>query len=266
MEPHFTGTAKADQHEEELTYDGSELLRLLLIQTIVAMANTQGGRIVLHGGAAGKRGLDSAALETLVGRYVDPRLQGLEIAHAPDESLVVTVPDSPRKPHVIVESGLYQHDGETRHAFHRGQIWVRQSSGNAEATAKDLQRILFDAAGTLLERIGAQVRAPGFVLREEDALAQPVRLVADPAAPLVRADLDAVYPLTRQKLCDEFHKGYSWISAAMRKLGVEKSDELSYADRNSVGHPTRWRYAESVRDLLRERLRREPEWDPIHSD
>lgn len=259
-------TAEADEYEEVLTYDGSELPRLRLIQTIVAMANTRGGRIVLHPGVDGRRGPESAALEALVNRYVDPRLQGLEIIHVPDGSMVIKVPDSQRKPHVIVESGLYQLDGETQHAFHRGQIWVRRSSGNAEATAKDLQRILFDAAGLLLERIGAQVRAPGFVLREEDALAQPVRLVADPAAPLVRADLDALYPLTRQKLCDEFQKGYSWISAAMRKLGVEKSDELSYADRNSAGHPTRWRYAEGVRDLLRERLRREPEWDPIHSD
>src|SRR5262245_4240494 len=252
-----------DDLEEIDAYAGTDLDRLRIVKAIVALANTRGGRIVVRAIEAGHRELQPAALEGLLNRYIGPPLHGLLIAPR-DGGVHITVPESPRKPHVIVETGRYRQDGETKLAFHRGQIWVRRGRASTVARPDDLQRILLDAAGRLLERIGTQIRAPGFVLQETGDGAQPVRLVTDPSAPLVRADLDALYPLTRQKLCDEFERDYSWIAAAMKKLGVETSPELAYADRNAVGHPTRWRYAESVRDLLRARLQRQPDWDPAH--
>jgi len=235
-------------------YAGTEPEAARLVRSIAAMANTAGGRIVVRPAGRGRHDLGLAALTALVGRWVAPAVGGLAISELGDGLVAIDVPDSDRKPHVIVEPGP---------VFQRGQIWVRRSSGDSEAGPDDLHRIVLDAAGRLLERFGAQVRRPGFLLHEGEGV-QPVRLVTDPDAPLVRADPDALFPLTRQKLCEEFGQPYGWIAAAMKRLGAEDDGEMAYADRNSLGHPTRWRYAEGVRDLLAARLEAQPDWDPVH--
>jgi len=240
---------------EAPSYAGTEPEAARLVRGIASLANTEGGRLLLRPVGAGRRDLEPGALAALVARWVAPSVPGLETHELGADLVAIDVPDSERKPHVVVEPGP---------AFQRGQIWVRRSSGDAEAGPDDVQRIVLEAAGRLLQKLGAQIRSPGFVLHEPGAAAQPVRLVTDPTAPLVRADLDALFPLTRQKLCDEFGRPYGWITAAMKRIGAEDSAELAYADRNSAGHPTRWRYAEGVRDLLAARLAAQPDWDPVH--
>jgi len=236
------------------TYTGTEPEAARLVRSIAAMANTAGGHIVLRPSGPGRRDLELGALTGLVARWIAPAVPGLSLSELGDGLVAITVPDSERKPHVVVEEGP---------ALHRGQIWVRRSSGDGEARPDDLHRIVIEAAGRLLERFGAQVRRPGFLLHEGEE-SQPVRLVTDPDAPLVRADPDALFPLTRQQLCDEFRKPHGWIAAAMKRLGAEDDGEMAFADRNSAGHPTRWRYAEGVRDLLAARLEAQPDWDPLH--
>ena len=247
-----------------VSYSGAPRERLRLVKTIVCMANTGGGSIRVLPAPSARRDLDAAALEALVNRYVAPALQGLACEPLEDGALRIAVPESQRKPHVFTESGRFHEDGRTELEFAKGQLWVRRGSANAEAGADDVQRIVLEAAGRFLERIGAQMQSPGFVLQEEGQGARPVRLVDDPTAPIVRADPDVVRPLTRQELCSRFDKPYAWIVAALRRLGVESDRSLAYADRNSAGHPTRWRYTESVADRIRSKLDEQPDWDPIH--
>jgi hypothetical protein len=246
------------------SYGGTPRERLRLVKTIVAMANTGGGSIRVQPTPSARREIESAALDALVNRYVAPALQGLASEAAEDGAQRIAVPDSERKPHVFVESGRYRDDGKAELEFAKGQLWVRHGASNAEASGEDVQRIVLAAAGRLLERIGLQIQSPGFLLHEEGAPAQPVRLVDDPTAPIVRADPDVVRPLTRQQLCERFGKPYAWIVAALRRLGIESDRSLAYADRNSAGHPTRWRYTERVAALVQERLEQQPDWDPIH--
>jgi len=247
-----------------VSYGGAPRERLRLVKTIVATANTGGGSIRVQPTAGARREVDAPLLEALVNRYVAPALQGLACEALEDGAQQIAVPDSERKPHVFTEGGRFNEDGRTELEFAKGQLWVRHGSANAEAGADDVQRIVLEAAGRFLARIGAQMQSPGFVLQEEGEPARPVRLVDDPTAPIVRADLDVVRPLTRQELCARFDKPYAWIVAALRRLGVESDRSLAYADRNSAGHPTRWRYTEGVADRIRSRLDEQPDWDPIH--
>jgi hypothetical protein len=249
-----------------VSYAGTPRERLRLVKTIVSMANTGGGSIRVQPAPSARRELEAAAVEALVNRFVAPPLQGIGCEPLEDGAQQITVPDSERKPHVFTESGRFHEDGRSELEFAKGQLWVRRGSANAEAGADDVQRIVLEAAGRFLERIGAQMQSPGFVLQEEGEPARAVRLVDDPTAPIVRADPDLVRPLTRQELCARFERPYAWIAAALRRLGVESDRSLAYADRNSAGHPTRWRYTESVAQRIRARLDEKPDWDPIHEE
>jgi len=115
------------------TYTGTEAEAARLVRSIVAMANTAGGHIVLRPSGSGRRDLEFGALAALVARWIAPPVQGLELSELGDGLVAITVPDSERKPHLVVEESP---------VFHRGQVWVRRSSGDGEAGPDDLHRIV----------------------------------------------------------------------------------------------------------------------------
>ena len=253
---------KSAQYQESSDYSGTEKERLQVVTVIVAMANTSGGQIKILKVNAEKRHLESRALQKLVNNYAGPPIHGVTVLEGGDRSVVIQVDDSEFKPHIMKMDGCYDEHGETRYSFYKGQIWVRNGARNVEARPEDLRQIIFDAAGRILERMGAQIRQPGFVLAAKDGDAIAVRLADDPDLPLVRADPDITYPHTRHSLSAEFDKPYLWITAAMKVLAIEESPEYAYTDRNTAGHPTHWRYSDAGRAILEAKLTSEPAWEP----
>jgi hypothetical protein len=253
---------EGEQYQETAEYNGTEKERLHMVKAVVAMANTTGGQLKIRKVNAERRHLESGPLHKLVNNYAGPPLHGLTILDGSDGSVIIEVDDSEFKPHIMKSDGRYDEGGEPRKSFHRGQIWVRHGARNAEATPDDLRQMIFDAAGHVLERVGRQIRQPGFVLTGENDDAIAVRLADDPDALLVRADPDRTYPHTRHSLSTEFDKPYLWITAAMKVLGIEDSPEYAYTDRNTAGHPTHWRYSDAGRAVLEAKITGEPNWDP----
>ncbi len=254
-------TPESEQYQETSDYSGTEEERLEVVKTIVAMANSTGGELKILKVSAERRHLESASLHKLINNYAGPSIHGVT-QQVSGGCFVIQVEDSEFKPHIMKMDGRYDEGGINKHAFHKGQIWVRHGARNAEATPDDLRQMIFDAAGHVLERVGTQIRQPGFVLAGEDGEAIAVRLADDPDALLVRADPDRTYPHTRNSLSTEFDKPYLWITAAMKILEIEVSPEYAYTDRNTAGHPTHWRYSDAGRAVLQAKIASEPNWDP----
>ena len=255
-------TPESEQYQESSDYNGTEKERLGLVKTIVAMANSTGGQLKILEVCAERRHLEFGALNKLINKYTGPPIHGITVSEAADGSVVIQVDDSEFKPHIMKLDGRYDEGGENKSSFHKGQIWVRHGTRNTEATPDDMRHMIFDAAGHVLERVGTQIRQPGFVLATEDGDAIAVRLADDPDALLVRADPDITYPHTRHSLSVEFDKPYLWITAAMKVLMIEASPEYAYTDRNTAGHPTHWRYSDAGRTVLQAKITNEPNWDP----
>ena len=255
--------AESETYEEKSEYGGTPKERLKLVKSIVAMANTDGGEIHIERVTAGARGLDSASVDSTVNSYVGPALHGIECEAQLGNAFIIRIAESDQKPHIITRYASYQDDqGHQKAMFHKGQIWVRHSSSNAEATPDDLAQIVQDAAGRLLERLGAQIRQPGFVLQPDVDGAVPVRLADDADAIPVRVDTPTAYPHTRRSLSDEIGRPVPWITTAMQTLNLENDAQNAYSDRNAAGHATLWRYSDRAREQLVARLDEDPDWDP----
>ena len=254
--------SESERYQETTDYSGTEKERLALVKAIVAMANTAGGQITILKVNAERRHLESRALHKLINNYAGPPIHGVTVLEGDGGCVQIQIDESDFKPHIMKSDGRYNESGENRYTFYKGQIWLRHGERNAEATPDDLRQLIFDAAGHVLERVGTQIRQPGFILAGEDGEAIAVRLADDPDALLVRADPDVTYPHTRHSLSTEFDKPYLWITAAMKVLGIEESPEFAYTDRNTAGHPTHWRYSDAGRSVLQTKISSEPNWDP----
>ncbi|MCH8342684.1 MAG: ATP-binding protein [Planctomycetes bacterium] len=255
--------AESETYEHKSVYGGTDKERLKLVKSIVAMANTEGGNIHIERVTARARELDSASLDNIVNRYVGPAIHGIESEVQLDGFAVIRVAKSDQKPHVITRYAGYQEEqGRQKAVFHKGQIWVRHSSSNAEAAPDDVAMLIRGAAGRLLEQLGARIQQPGFVLRPEDEGAMPVRLASDQDAVPVRVDTPAAYPHTRRTLSDEIGCSVPWVTAAMQSLNLENDGQYAYSDRNAVGHAVLWRYSDEARLRLLSKLDEHPDWDP----
>lgn len=252
-----------EEFEEKSRYEGSERERLRVLKTILAMANSGGGTILIHEVTAGLRGLDSASIDAFVNSYVGPQLYGLSSEQSESGEVTIHVPDSENSPHIVVREGKYRDDqGREKWALHSGQIWVRHGSQNQPANADDIQRLTQRRAGRLIEEIGARVQQPGFVLGTNEDAAQPVRIGGDSNAPRLRADPRDVYPHTRRSLADELDRPMPWIHRAVKALGLEDDQELAHTDRNASDKPIFWRYSEEARRILVSKVEEDPEWNP----
>ena len=259
--------AESETYEEKSEYGGTDRERLKLVKSIVAMANTRGGTIHIERVTNGARELDSASLDGIVNSYVGPPVRGITSEVQLDGFTVIRVDESDQKPHVIMRTASYRdHQDNLKYPFHKGQIWMRHCSSNGDVTPDDLAQLVQTAAGRLLERLGTQIRQPGFVLRSDDSEAMPVRLGDDADAVTVRVDTSVAYPYTRKDLADELQREYNWVSKAMQTLDLEHDRQYAYAERNAAGRPVLWRYSEEARSRLLDRLDADPDWNPRSRD
>ncbi len=250
---------------------GSEPDQLRLIRSIVAMANSGGGRIVVHPKApAGPSDvLEAATLEAAVNGYVAPRLSHLHCEPAPQRAVIVTVPDSPAGPHVFTCDGSTESeqtgDGEEVTAvFHCGQIWVRRGAREQPASAEDVQRMIRAAASQFLERLSIGIRDPAFSLRLSNSEGIPVRLAGDEEAVPVSPNLDRLYPYTTKTMGESLGKSLNWAAIAIKVLRLKADREYAYGVPSPTGRIVQWRYSEKAYELLGARLAEDPAWDPYH--
>jgi hypothetical protein len=162
--PHAKVNGEADDLEIKGQYSKHLRDKGGLVKTIVAMANTRGGRIQVHSADdSAMQDLDGANLESIVAKHVAPPITGIVSARMEGGTIEIRIPDSTRKPHVIERQLTYKDDeGSDRCAFYQGQVWVRHSAKNDPARSEDLERMLRDRVAVFLGELQLHVlQAPG---------------------------------------------------------------------------------------------------------
>lgn len=266
--------------------------RGLLVRSIVAMANTRGGRIVLQSVTGDPSSLDTAHLNEMVAAWVTPRVRGLVASTGQDGSVEIVVPASDVKPHVFVAELDYQHRGRSRGVFYPGQIWVRHSSKNEPAGTADIERMIRERASRFLGDLSVTIIDPAFPLRfpagaatlpasssESRALTLEdvegearlrvdgqaeiaIRVTTDPDAAPVNIDINRAYPFTTSALGEALGKSVNWAAAAVRALGLKGDLGYHYPVINADGRVVVNKYSEATLQRLREQLASDPNWNP----
>jgi len=190
-----------------------------LIKDVAAIANTQGGFIILGVNDAfepvgmERPQLDAARVEDIhnkVSAYVYPSVDGLRFRiFQKDERLfgVIYVPHVPGVIHVFSKHGDYPTPDPQKsgHAFSKGMIYVRHGAKSEIIAPHDLERMLKERdrvqKSFLLSGIrkistapmGSQViiQPKGQLRLTQSPRAPAVRLTTDPSAPAVRGLMDA---------------------------------------------------------------------------
>jgi hypothetical protein len=274
--------------EIKARYGRSQQERGALVRTIVAMANTQGGRIVFQSVEGDAGALDAERLDELVNEYVAPRLQGIAARASADGGVEIDVPESAVKPHVFIAELDYQSKGRTHGVFYPGQVWVWRSSRSEPAGAADLERMVRERAGRLLADLGARLSDPATLhavapseappgvepqivalteleaeaLRVDDHAEVAVRVTTDPDAAPVNIDINRTYPFTTSALGEAVGKGTNWAAAAVRALRLKGDLTCHYPVRNADGRVVVNKYSEAALQKVRDRLAAEPNWNP----
>lgn len=117
---------ESDSWEEKSLYDGSLAAQLQIIKTLVAFANTKGGTVVLKVVKCKTTELDSAKIDDLINRRVEPNISGFVTEVGGDQSVRISVPKSPNLPHIFCSDGDYK-DENGNNGSRSG--WVRSMSG-----------------------------------------------------------------------------------------------------------------------------------------
>jgi hypothetical protein len=271
-------------------YSRSQHDRGALVRTIVAMANTHGGRILLQSVEGDPATLELDRVDDVVNAYVAPQLRGIASTVKLDGAVEIVVPESELKPHVFVAELDYQLRGRTRGAFFPGQIWVRRHSRTEPAGAADVERIVREAASRMLRTLSESMANPAFALHAsaqtgasasseaapvtiEDVAAEAllrteghagiaVRVTTDPDAAPVNIDINRTYPFTTSALGDALGKGTNWAAAAVRALRLKNDLGFHYPVRNADGKVVVNKYSEATLQQLRDKLASDPEWNP----
>lgn len=250
-----------DRVEAKSVYTGSPAQQMELIKTIVAFANTRGGRIYYEEVTCDCQLLDSARIDDLVNKYVGPRLGGIS-SEAMTRGHEVRVDVSPLRPHLFLKAGNYRDDkGKDREAFHPGQLWVRHSSKTEPAVADDLLAMMLDSAGRLLQRLGMNPAATRHQLIG-GAGAVGIRLSSEADAIPVAIDIERAYPYTTRTLGTALSRDQSWAAQASKRLGLKESRAFSYGLKGANGQVNCWRYSEEARARVLQSLQIKPDWNP----
>ena len=259
--------------ETVIEYRAREKDRLHLIRAIVAMANTAGGEITLEPLGVEPQALDAGTLERAVGRYVAPRVVGIESREQAEGRVVIVVPESETGPHVFTRGGWCGDDEPASPprdqaagawVFHPGQIWVGHGSDVAPATADKVQGMIRAAASRFLERLSIGILDPAFSLRLTNSEGIPVRLAGDEEAVPVSPNLDRLYPYTTKTMGESLGKSLNWTAIAIKVLRLKADREYAYGVPSPTGRIIQWRYSEKTHELLAATLAEDPAWNPYH--
>ena len=251
-------TTETEGHEEKSEFRGTPREWLRLVKTIVAMANTRGGKVHLRQVLdVPLAELDSARVDGRVATNISPRIADLSVdVDASTGSAVVNVPDSLFKPHLMAREGQYT-DEEGRHhrEFYPGQVWVRHAASNSPATSDDIDRILHFRASVLLSQLGAIVSSNSLAAVEQASLGGLRYSTTDDPGGITVSN---IYPYTTTELAQEIGATTPWITAQAKLRGWRRS--RSDYDNNYMQviwgrekrYVVQWRYSELARQELEE--------------
>lgn len=256
--------AEAIDVDEKSRFGGQKNEWLELVKTIVAMANTSGGRVVLRSVDCPPQALEQTRVDDQVNRYVEPAFH--EITSIVDEAgrCTITVERSRMRPHVFVTDQSYQDArGTVRDAFRAGQIFARHDGRTEPATGDDLQQMMADTIGRMLQGLGGAIERLATHLSDPAAL--PVTLANDDAIAFSIRKPEEVYPYLTSELAEKLGKTINWTAQALKRLGLRNDPRFRWEV--PTGRTTRSpRYTEDAYRLLHERLEAHPDWDPYHDD
>lgn len=200
------------------------------------MANSGGGSIIVgvddHGrlsdaDCTGLLALDSAKIVDKIAPYVGVQFADFEVRPGQRDAKAVAVIEIQGifPPMVFAREGAYDivmHDGKkkTRSAFARGTVYFRHGAKSEPANSHDLKHVIDKHDATerklLLSNFGKVARmpkgtqvqfVPSGLAKPGNRKAVPVRLVSDPAAPMVRGlDPDRTHPFRQTELLAELNK------------------------------------------------------------
>lgn len=132
-------------HEEKSAFDWSPKEKLEVVKNVVAMANIDGGTIFLKSIQCDTTYLDSARLDDLVNKYIEPKFHGIR-SEVSEGACRILVERSTTRPHIFIDAVAYTDGkGRSRTAFYSGQVFVRHSSKTDPARGEDVERMLREA-------------------------------------------------------------------------------------------------------------------------
>jgi hypothetical protein len=247
--------------EEKSVFDWLPKDKLETVKNVVAMANTDGGTILLKAIKCDASYLDSARLDDLVNKYIEPRFHGIQSEVSDKGECRIFVEQSTTRPHLFVAPGSHQDGkGRTRTVFYPGQVFVRHGSKTDPAGGEDVERMLRGAIGEVVRQLGAAIQ--GFSGEINDA-GIPVALGAEGLFQVSMKNPNDVFPYTAKTLGKKLGKNQSWVAKAVRKLGMLTKPEFCWAITGASVTPIAYKYNEAAYEILRRRIDEEPDFNPF---
>jgi hypothetical protein len=197
----------------------------VLIRDVVAVANSGGGRLIVHIPieAGGPASLNQAALDDRLFRFADTTRSELpcEVELRGDGTKATIVIPAAAVPIPFSRSGTSSDAGPSpaHEVFPAGVVYFRHGGISEPGTTNDMQaffrRAIRRSAAQWLRRIRGMLRdsTSPHVLPQIAAsaagLPQPVRIVTDPTAPALQPqDVDRLYPLRQKDLVRQLNREF----------------------------------------------------------
>jgi hypothetical protein len=214
-------------HEEKSVFEWTSKDKLEVVKNVVAMANTDGGSILLKSIQCDASYLDSARLDDLVNKHIEPKFHGIRSQVSEGGECVILVERSATRPHVFLTAQSYTDGrGRPKTVFYPGQVFVRHSSKTDPARGEDVQQILREATGEVVRQLGAAIQGFSGDIRE---VGIPVTLGAEGLFQVSMKNPNEVFPYTAKTLGKKLGKNQSWVARAVRKLGMITKPEFCWA-------------------------------------
>jgi len=262
---------EGEDFEKKSQFNGSKKEWLRLVKTIVAMANTKGGIILLKNLNIDSSQLDSARIDDKINQYIKPRIGGIQ-SEILKKQIKIMIPNSFLKPHIFSENGTYPNPKPPpyeKSEFYKGQIWVRHSSKNEVITKDDFERIFKEKLDEFLKRVRMVAKVPLHqkVRVVEDISALPIKEVkSGEGLPTIikreKTDPNKDYPYLTSELAKKLKKNTNFIAATTKKLGLKGNKKYHIEIKTSKKGKTQ-KYNRAAFKFLNDFLSKNPTFTPF---
>lgn len=258
---------ESEKLEYKSAFAGRDEEWLGLIKTIVALANTNGGQIVLQGIAIRSSEFDSAKIDDKVNSYITPRIQN--ISTSIDDKIVLNIPNSLSKPHIFCRDGKYHNSNpppQQLTEFYKGQVWVRHSSKNEIAINDDYERMFKEKLDKFLSRIKLIAKFP--IEREINIEEIPPMKIIKKGRGLPvmvkkeKVDKIKYFIYGTKALAGELGTKEPFIYMTLKKLKLNDNPKYCYENKSASGHLLERRYNQKTVLLLKQYLIENPNFNP----
>jgi hypothetical protein len=255
--------AESIDFEKKRLFQGNKREKLELVKNIVAMANTNGGKIIinkLEGIPADA--MDSAKLDDLVNKFVEPRIENIESSVDKKGKVTIRVEASSRRPHVFIHEASYEGSkGRFKSAFHPGQVYVRHSSKTEPATADDLHFMIRSAVSSWIGQLANSLKELSLEIGGKGGI--PVYPSDEPSALQISIkDVNEDYPYTTKTLGVALGKSTNWVAKAAQKLGLKEDKLYCCPIKGAAGKIVIYKYSEEAKSRLIKVLKEDPGFNP----